>query len=281
MNIMLANVAIAERDDPFAVNVLSKQWKRNFDLVRRPDTRIVSRFSNWGIVGMEGFFYPAIDLLNAQAVLQACRGAQDDGFDGILITCHGDPMLDQIRSLVDIPVVGLGEASYRLAATMGKRFGLVTISPSNIYECWHTIEKYGLNEYCAGIEATPEPPEEQPGALIHAGKAIESFRVAARRLIAQGAEVLIPGCGLMSPALRLAPGCADQYPDGVTEVDGVPVVDVLSAGLLALENLIALRKAASPWISRAGVYRMPPASALESGRMVLADGRQQFWDLEL
>lgn len=281
MKLMLANVAIAKKNDDFAVHHLSKIWKKNFDLVKRPDTEIYSKFCDWGIIGMEGFFYPAIDTLNAQAVLQACLTAEQEGYDGILITCYGDPMLDQIRSLVNIPVVSIGESTQYLAAMMAKKFGLVVISEHNIYESWHKVEKLGLKNYCAGIEATTEPPEKQPLALINASEAIESFISTGRKLIKQGAELLIPCCGLMSPALRLAPGCEEQFPNGLTNIDGVPIMDVMSASLQMLESFVTLKQAGSSWISRSGIYRMPPASALESGKMVLKDSRQNFWTLKL
>lgn len=278
MKIMLGNVAIAPENDDFACNVLTRQWKKNFDLVKDADTEIVCRFSQWGIIGMEGFFYPAIDALNAQSVLQQAVKGEKDGYDAIMITCFGDPMLDQIRGLVDIPVTSIGEASYRMAAMMGKKFGLVTVSENNIYESWHTIEKYGLKDYCAGIMATLEKPEEQPKALVDAHSAIENFKKVGRELIAQGAEILLPGCGLMTAALRTAPGCEEEYPNGVTDVDGVPIMDVLGVTLKTTEMMVKLKEAGSPWISRKGFYKLPPESALESGKMVLKDDRQQFWD---
>ena len=148
-------------------------------------------------------------------------------------------------------------------------------------EAYHTFEKYGLKEYCAGIVATTEKPEEQPEALINAKNAIASFKEVSKKLIENGAEILIPGCGLMSPALRLAPGCRDEYPDGCTEVHGVPVLDVLSVAVKVAEMMVDLKNAGSTWISRSGFYKMPPQSALESGKMVLEDNRQTFWDLKL
>ena len=281
MKIMLANVAIAKENDDFAVNHLSKIWKENFNLVRRPDTEIFSKFSDWGIIGMEGFFYPAIDLLNSQAVLQSCLSAEKEGFDGILITCFGDPMLDQIRSLVNIPVISIGEASLYMAAIMAKKFGLVVISEANIHETWHKVNILGLKDFCAGIQATPEPPQKQPEGLIHASETIDSFITAGKPLINQGAEILIPCCGLMSPALRIAPGCENSRPHGLTQIDQVPIMDVLSVSLQLLESMIILKKSGSPWISRRGIYRTPPQSALESGKMVLNDNRQKFWTLKL
>ncbi|MFY7781770.1 MAG: aspartate/glutamate racemase family protein, partial [Tagaea sp.] len=47
-----------------------------------------------------------------------------DGIDGVLLACFGDPGLAAIKELSPVPVVGLVEAS--LAATVGRRFSIVT-----------------------------------------------------------------------------------------------------------------------------------------------------------
>jgi hypothetical protein len=55
----------------------------------------------------------------------------------------------------------------------------------------------------------------------------------------------------------MAPGCEDEYPGGLTEVDGVPVVDVISAGVRIAEVLASFKKAGLSWISRSAGYRRP------------------------
>ena len=281
MKIMLANVGVSEKDGPFITKMMLPTWKKNFDLVRKPDTEITLRVSEWGIHGMEGFFNHAIDTLNSQLVFKACQTAEQDGFDGILITCFGDPMLDHIRSWVDIPVMSIGESALRTAAMMGKKFGIVHVSEKNIYETRKKVEEYGLGEYLAGIVATTETSKEQAEALVDAHGAIEAFKVAGRKLIDMGAEVLIPACGLMSPSLRVAPGCEAEYPDGFTHVDGVPIMDLLSVGLKHIEMMVDLKKAGTPWVSRHGFYELPTPEQIESGKMVLEDTRQTFWDVSL
>lgn len=281
MKILLVNVAVAETGDPFVENILVPAWRKNFDLVRQKDTEIVSRFSKWGIHGMDGFFYSYIDTLNAQSVFHAAVQAEKDGFDAVLITCFGDPMLSQIRQAVNIPVVSLGESTMLFATMMGYKFGLVTISPYNIYENEHTIAKYGLSEKLAGIRPNPESSEEQPGALIDCHRAIEAFTQVGRELIADGAEILIPGCGLLSPALRLAVGAESEYPNGFTEVDGVPIADVMSITLKAAETMVAMKQAGSPWISRKGLYAQATSKAVESGKDCLRDERMAYWDIKL
>lgn len=281
MKIMLANVGVSPKDGPFVTKMMAPVWKKNFDLVRRPDTEIILRVSQWGIVGMEGFFNHAIDTLNSQLIFKACQTAEADGFDAVLITCFGDPMLEHVRSFVNIPVMSIGEAAMRTAAMMGKKFGIVHVSQKNIYECRKQIEEYGLKDYLAGIVATTETSKEQADALIDAHGAVKAFTEAGRKLIGMGAEVLIPACGLMSPSLRIAPGCEDEYPNGFTAVDGVPIVDVLSVGLKYAEMMADLKKAGSPWISRSGFYALPTEAEISSGAMVLEDERQTFWDISL
>ena len=284
MKIMLANVALAEEgkeSGEFTKNVLVPAWRKNFELVRQPDTQITARFPRWGISGLEGFFYSYIDTLNTQSVFHAAVQAEQEGFDAVLITCFGDPMLYQIRQAISIPVVSLGESSMLLASMMGCRFGIVTISGFNIFEQDHLIAKYGLSHRYAGSRPNPEPAEEQPLALIDSRKAIQAFKQAARELINDGAEVIIPGCGLLSPALRLAPGADAEYPNGLTEVDGAPVMDVMAAALKMAEMMVTLKRAGSAWISRRGLYSQASKAALESGRMVLQDSRMAYWDIPL
>ena len=55
----------------------------------------------------------------------------------------------------------------------------------------------------------------------------------------------------------MAPGCEDEYPQGVTAVDGVPIVDVISSGIRLAEVLASFRNSGLSWISRSGMYRRP------------------------
>ena len=97
-------------------------------------------------------------------------------------------------------------------------------------------------------------------------------------VIAMGAEVLIPGCGLMAPCLRFAPGCESEYPQGLTHVDGVPIVDIYGATVRAAETLVAFKRARSPWVSRACQFAKPSPEALEGGKSILEYAGPGFWD---
>lgn len=281
MKILLCNVAAGDDNDPFVTDMLLPAWKKNFALVREKDTELTARFSRWGIHGQDAFFFHYMDALNAQHVFQAALHAQEEGYDGVLVMCFGDPMLDHIRQAVDIPVVGLGQSAMYQAAYMGNTFGIVAISELNAIELDHTVHKYGLADKFVGCESINETAMEQGAALINAKHGIEHFQAAARKLIDRGAEVIIPGCGILSPALRFAIGCEEEYPGGITEVDGTAVVDIISAGLLAIQSTVKLAKSGSAWISRKNLYAQATAEALESGKMTLEDERISFWQIEM
>ncbi len=55
-------------------------------------------------------------------------------------------------------------------------------------------------------------------------------------------------------------------------------MDIYGATLKMAENLIVLKRAGSPWISRKGVYARPSAAALEGARSVLQYDGPGFWD---
>lgn len=281
MKILLCNVAAGDDNEPFVMDMLLPAWEKNFALVRDKDTELTARFSRWGIHGQDAFFYHYMDTLNSQHVFQAALHAQEEGYDGVLVMCFGDPMLDHIRQAIDIPVVGLGESAMYQAARMGNTFGIVAISELNAIELNHTVHKLGLDEKFVGCESINETAMEQGGALINAEHGIEHFQAAARKLIDRGAEVIIPGCGILSPALRLAIGCEDKYPNGITEVDGAAVVDIISTGLLSAQSAVKLAQSGSAWISRKNLYAQATEEALESGKMTLEDERISFWEVEM
>ena len=109
-------------------------------------------------------------------------------------------------------------------------------------------------------------------------KTIKAFKKVARELISDGAEIIIPGCALMSPAMRFAPGAEKEYPNGLTEVDGVPVADVVGDTIKMAETMVSIKKSGSSWISRKALYAQATPIARKYGETVLQDGGPGYWD---
>jgi len=62
---------------------------------------------------------------------------------------------------------------------------------------------------------------------------------------------------VLANILCVTPGC-DEYPQGIKEVEGVPILDVVSTSVRMAEVLVSMKRAGLPWISRKRSYSMPP-----------------------
>jgi Asp/Glu/hydantoin racemase len=166
------------------------------------------------------------------------------------------------------------------AAMMGYKFGIVHISPYNIPETEEHMAKYGVRDRCAGLRPIEGWDSGLEEGLTHSEETIKAFKSTARRLIEEGAEVIIPGCSLMSPTVRMAPGAEDKFPGGLTHVEGAPLVDVLSVTLKTAEAMAGLYQAGSGWISRKLLYAQPPQRVLEISKPVTENMNFRFWDID-
>lgn len=283
MKLLYVNIPTGNEDrefGEFAKNAYVPLMRRNLDLVKNPDTEIVFRFSEWGQGPIEMAFYRYIDHLTSSMIYHVAKNAKEEGFDGVVINCFGDPMLWELRQALDIPVVGLGESVMHFATMMGHKFGIVHISPYNIPETEEHLKKYGLYDRCAGIRPIENWFDGQEGGLTDSSDTVKAFINTARALIRDGAEVIIPACSLMSPTMRLTPGVEELFPGGLTHVDGAPVVDVLSVTLKMAEALVALHKGGSGWISRRILYAKPPEFVKQISQHVIDKMDYSYWDVK-
>ena len=76
--------------------------------------------------------YPGDDIaygylyaMHGNQWIAAARAAERDGFDAYAMCTLPNPMLREVRAVVDIPVVGLGETAAHLATMYGQRFGIL------------------------------------------------------------------------------------------------------------------------------------------------------------
>jgi len=160
-------------------------------------------------------------------VLRNMKLAQEQGFDAFVIGCTLDVGLFEGRSMLDIPVIGISEASYHMATQLGRLFTFVTSSLAfcNFYE--EQIAKYGLSDrYLRGPFIVPASEEEIAGALNEPGELITRFEAVAKRAAANGASVIVPAPAFYSTL---------AYRAKLTEVDGAVVLDTIAVAIKAAE----------------------------------------------
>lgn len=97
----------------------------------RPDLRVDFCGVRAGTTTLDSYFEATL----ADAfVLDAGLAAAQEGYDAICINSMSDSGLPALRSRLSIPVVAPGEASFHLAAMLGRRFSVITM-----WERWRWI----------------------------------------------------------------------------------------------------------------------------------------------
>ncbi|MBI2527523.1 MAG: hypothetical protein HYV93_16250 [Candidatus Rokubacteria bacterium] len=206
--------------------------------------------------------YVYVEYLHTRQIIENGIEAQRHGFAGFVVNCWDDPGLTELRSVLDIPVVSIGESSMLVATTLGERFGLITRNERVGARVWENATAYGLAPrgirpvYCR--VSLPDLGQ----AFAEPAPIIDRFIEAGRRSIAEGAEVLIPACGILNLLLRV---------NKVTQIDDAPVIDGTAVAVKLAEGMVDLW-AAGLAPSRRTRYARPPAHVLESVRTVYGQG---------
>jgi len=140
--------------------------------------------------------------------------------DAFIVACHCDPNLDILKEIARKPVVGIGEASIKIASMLGHKFSIVSSMLHSVPNKEALVRKYYLNEQLASIRA----PEGDTGALSPE----EKYLLAAQKAVNEDlAEVIVLGCaGMAGLDKRL------QEILGVPVLDGVICALIIAAGLV-------------------------------------------------
>ena len=97
--------------------------------VAAPGTEILAVCPTAGVPSIEGHFDEAIA---AVGVLEQVKLGRQQGVDGHVIACFGDPGLLAARELASGPVVGIAEAAMHTATMLATRFSIVTTLPRTL-----------------------------------------------------------------------------------------------------------------------------------------------------
>lgn len=124
--------------------------------------------------------------------------AHGDGCLGIIVSAFGDPGLAALKARVDIPVVGICEASMIEAARNGRTFGVATTTPELIEAIDERALDLGLAGQYTGIRCTQGDPLALAGDELRLREALGE---AVRQCIElDGAEAVIIGGGPLGQA---------------------------------------------------------------------------------
>jgi len=163
--------------------------------------------------------------------------AERAGYDVYVLGHFQDPGLYELRATLQIPVVGVGEASLFVAAQLGRRIGLVTLHPA--FEVWHfeQAERYGLGARVTHVRGLGFEPADFSAAFEGDASArarlLARFSECAAPMVEDGADVIVPA--------GVLPGLLVASERGY-RVGHAPVVNCASVALKAAEMWGQLRR---------------------------------------
>lgn len=147
------------------------------------------------------------DMVNAAAGVASigAAAATEPGVVGIIVSAFSDPGLNELRAKVsNVAVVGIGEEAFHEAASGGRPFSIVTITPdAGLVESFRArAEELGYLDQYRGVVVTPGDPKEivKDSALLD-----EALAQAVDKTIREeGVQAVIMGGGpLSAPAVRI------------------------------------------------------------------------------
>lgn len=184
----------------------------------------------WEVVGGPLSIESAYEeYLSVPGAIERLVEAERVGFDGAVLGCFGDPGVDAMREMVSIPVVGPGEASMLMAASLGHRFSIVTVLASVIPLLERLAWQVGVDRKLASVRAIDVPVMElgrDPGETLT--RMVKESEIARDR---DRADVIIMGC--MSMAFQ------DRQTEMAARL-GIPVINPVHAGVKMMQALCEL-----------------------------------------
>lgn len=137
----------------------------------------------------------------AAAVLELAGGLTGAG---VIVAAFGDPGADELGRRLAVPVIGIGEASIRLAGRGGRRFSIASTSPGLSTSIRARVEQLGLSDQLASLRVA----DAEPVALTADAEALEAtlFDLVERSVAEDGAQAVVIGGGPLTRAARAIAG---------------------------------------------------------------------------
>ncbi|MBW7835951.1 MAG: aspartate/glutamate racemase family protein [Sphingomonadales bacterium] len=198
------------------------------------------------------------DVLSSPYIAGRAMEAEADGAHAVIIDCMGDPGLHATREVVRIPVLGAGETSMHVAATLGHKFSVITIMDRVRPILENHAKTYGLYEHIASVRAVEVPvlhisnDKEKLYALL----ADQSHKA----VVEDKADVIVLGCtGFFGCDTYIRNFLLEKDIDAPV-IDPLPTTIMVAAGLLEVGLTHSLRTYPKPPIKERTGYQIPNIS---------------------
>ena len=171
------------------------------------------------------------DAIATQGVLTQVIAAESEGADAVVVNCTADTAVQAAREAVRIPVIGVSEASFHLAAQLSDRFAVLTFAERIAPRFRSMARAWGLAHRLVAVPSIDTPLEELTHTESLAEELVSKIRDTVRE---DGAHLVILGCtDFELVADRVAARLKEEGLD-------VPLVKPFQTGVHLAESLVAM-----------------------------------------
>jgi allantoin racemase len=228
-----------------------KKWSYYEEALRRHVPKVVRQNTEVHFHGIEinapkkvESYY--IRHLHISEIIKKALQAEEEGYDAFILGGMLDLGYHELREILNIPVVFICETSLLVACFLASKFAVISPQGLTLRGIEENIRSYGLEERSVpGVHLSAASSLDLAQSYTSNPRAvIDAVTEIAKKPIAGGADILIPGHGAFSLFL------AEQ---GIREIDGVPVLDN-TAVVLKMAELMVDFKNMGITRSRKGIY---------------------------
>lgn len=200
-----------------------------------------------------------LEMLNESQIVEAALAAERQGYDAVALGCFYDPGLRAARSLVDIPVAGLSETCMLVACSLGHKFALIALNRDQQVQHEELAHAYGLERRLAAALAMEPAIDEYmlEGDDAATRPIVDGFHRACRRAVDAGAEVIIPGDGVLNEFV---------WRKGMRRFENATVMDALGVLFRYAAFMVGARASLGLEVSRVRHYAKPSPAMLDHAR---------------
>ena len=222
--------------------------------VASPGTEVLVRGTPRG--GFADQYSSLLHLDGAEILRLARSGATAESVDVYAMANCLDPAVQGLRELLDVPVLTLMEVGCFVATLMGERFGVIAPNRKMIPTLTNIISGYGYASRLTDMVPLEFGRITDMDALFvdddFAKSTVEAIETQAAQLVKGGAEVILTPGPIACLVAR----------EGLTSVDGAPVIDMYAA-LVGFAESVGNLASRGLRTSRLGAYSSPTADQVE------------------
>lgn len=104
----------------------------------RPDTEVDFIWIDYGPASIECEYDK---VLAAPFIVEKAKWAEKNGYDAVTVSCMGDPGIKAVKEVLDIPVVGPGEAARQIAPILGEKVARIYPTGLSVLELMEDSDK--------------------------------------------------------------------------------------------------------------------------------------------